>query len=95
MLLLSQHHSDEVSTKGDMDIQLKQALELNEQRSSQIDEAQSQMTQLHTKIANLEAALSAKDQELLTAESRYKKCVEKAKEVIKTLDPRAVNGKIL
>lgn len=92
---MSQHHNEDISSKSDMDIQLKQALELNEQRSSQIDEAQSQMTQLHTKIANLEAALAAKDQELLAADSRYKKCVEKAKEVIKTLDPRAINGKII
>ncbi|KXJ80579.1 hypothetical protein RP20_CCG024354 [Aedes albopictus] len=95
VLLLSQHHSEDISSKSDMDIQLKQALELNEQRSSQIDEAQSQMTQLHTKIANLEAALAAKDQELLAADSRYKKCVEKAKEVIKTLDPRAINEALL
>ncbi|XP_053694661.1 protein hook isoform X2 [Sabethes cyaneus] len=95
ILHLSQNHSDDISAKSDMDIQLKQALELNEQRSSQIDEAQSQMTQLHTKLANLEAALAAKEHELLAADTRYKKCVEKAKEVIKTLDPRAVNGKIL
>ncbi|XP_055549708.1 protein hook isoform X2 [Wyeomyia smithii] len=95
ILLLSQNHSDDISAKSDMDIQLKQALELNEQRSSQIDEAQLQMTQLHTKIANLEASLAAKEHELLAADTRYKKCVEKAKEVIKTLDPRAVNGKIL
>ncbi|XP_062545844.1 protein hook [Armigeres subalbatus] len=95
VLLLSQHHSEDISSKSDMDIQLKQALELNEQRSSQIDEAQSQMTQLHTKIAHLEAVLSTKDQELLAADSRYKKCVEKAKEVIKTLDPRAINEALL
>ncbi|XP_055641256.1 protein hook isoform X2 [Toxorhynchites rutilus septentrionalis] len=95
ILLLTQNHSDESSTKTDMDIQLKQALELNEQRSSQIDEAQLQITHLHTKIANLEATIAAKDQEILTADSRYKKCVEKAKEVIKTLDPRAVNGMAL
>ncbi|XP_058446464.1 protein hook isoform X1 [Malaya genurostris] len=95
VLLLSHNHSDDISAKSDMDIQLKQALELNEQRSSQIDEAQSQMTQLHTKIASLEAALTAKEQDLLAADTRYKKCVEKAKEVIKTLDPRAVNEALL
>ncbi|XP_055549707.1 protein hook isoform X1 [Wyeomyia smithii] len=95
ILLLSQNHSDDISAKSDMDIQLKQALELNEQRSSQIDEAQLQMTQLHTKIANLEASLAAKEHELLAADTRYKKCVEKAKEVIKTLDPRAVNEALL
>ncbi|KAL9706521.1 hypothetical protein quinque_010039 [Culex quinquefasciatus] len=95
IMLLSQNHSDEISSKSDMDIQLKQALELNEQRSSQIDEAQSQMGQLQAKIANLESALVAKEQDLLAADTRYKKCVEKAKEVIKTLDPRAVNEALL
>lgn len=95
IMLLSQNHSDEISSKSDMDIQLKQALELNEQRSSQIDEAQSQMAQLQAKVANLESALVAKEQELMAADTRYKKCVEKAKEVIKTLDPRAVNEALL
>ena len=78
-------------------MQMKQTLELGEQRSSaqqQLDETtQHQLSNLHTKIANLEAALVVKDQELQAADVRYKKCVEKAKEVIKTLDAHAISGK--
>ncbi|XP_055598839.1 protein hook [Uranotaenia lowii] len=82
ILLLSQSHPEEHhSSKSDIDIQLKQALELNEQRSSQIDDLQSQNAQLR--------------QELQAADTRFKKCVEKAKEVIKTLDPRVVNEALI
>uniref|UniRef100_A0A182IM59 Protein hook n=1 Tax=Anopheles atroparvus TaxID=41427 RepID=A0A182IM59_ANOAO len=93
ILLLSQHHADDGSTKSEMELQLKQTMELGEQRSSQIDETH--LSNLHTKIANLEAALAVKDQELQAADVRYKKCVEKAKEVIKTLDPHANNEALL
>ncbi|XP_058126568.1 protein hook [Anopheles ziemanni] len=94
ILLLSQHHTDDGSSKSEMELQLKQTMDLGgEQRSSQIDEAH--LSNLHTKIANLEAALAAKDQELQAADVRYKKCVEKAKEVIKTLDPHAISEALL
>lgn len=43
------------------------------------------------KITQLETTLVAREQELVAADVRFKKCVEKAKEVIKTLDPRAIN----
>ncbi|XP_058057491.1 protein hook [Anopheles bellator] len=91
ILLLSQHHSDETCSKSEMELHLKPTMDINDQRSSQMDETQLQLGNLHTKIANLEAALVAKDQELHAADMRYKKCVEKAKEVIKTLDPHAIN----
>lgn len=44
--------------------------------------------QLQAKVGQLEAAVVSRDGELLAAETRYRKCVEKAKEVIKTLDPK-------
>lgn len=47
--------------------------------------------QLQLKLGQLEAALVAREAELLAADVRYKKCVEKAKEVIKTLDPKMAN----
>lgn len=47
--------------------------------------------QLQVKVVQLEAAVVGRDAELLAAESRYRKCVEKAKEVIKTLDPKMAN----
>uniref|UniRef100_A0A182NP49 Protein hook n=1 Tax=Anopheles dirus TaxID=7168 RepID=A0A182NP49_9DIPT len=96
ILLLSQHHTDDASTKSELEMQMKQTLELGEQRATQhLDEAQLQLTTLHSKIANLEAALVTKDQELQAADVRYKKCVEKAKEVIKTLDAHAISEALL
>lgn len=47
--------------------------------------------QLQVKVGQLEAAVAGRDAELLAAETRYRKCVEKAKEVIKTLDPKMAN----
>uniref|UniRef100_A0A182XDJ2 Protein hook n=1 Tax=Anopheles quadriannulatus TaxID=34691 RepID=A0A182XDJ2_ANOQN len=99
ILLLSQHHAEDGTTKSELEMQMKQTLELGEQRSSaqqQLDETtQHQLSNLHTKIANLEAALVVKDQELQAADVRYKKCVEKAKEVIKTLDAHAISEALL
>uniref|UniRef100_A0A182VU68 Protein hook n=1 Tax=Anopheles minimus TaxID=112268 RepID=A0A182VU68_9DIPT len=96
ILLLSQHHPDDGSSKSELEMQLKQTLELGEQNSSQqMDEAQLQLNNLHSKISNLEAALVVKDQELQAADVRYKKCVEKAKEVIKTLDAHAISEALL
>ncbi|XP_053675332.1 protein hook [Anopheles nili] len=95
ILLLSQHHTDDTSSKSELEMQLKQTLELGEQRSSQMDEPQLQISNMHSKIANLEAALVVKDQELQAADVRYKKCVEKAKEVIKALDAHAITEALL
>lgn len=50
-----------------------------------------QCVQLQVKVGQLEAAVASRDSELLAAETRYRKCVEKAKEVIKTLDPKMAN----
>ncbi|XP_035915384.1 protein hook [Anopheles stephensi] len=96
ILLLSQHHTEDGSSKSELEMQMKQTLELGEQTSSQqMEEAQLQLGNLHTKIASLEAALVVKDQELQAADVRYKKCVEKAKEVIKTLDAHAISEALL
>uniref|UniRef100_A0A182MX01 Protein hook n=1 Tax=Anopheles culicifacies TaxID=139723 RepID=A0A182MX01_9DIPT len=109
ILLLSQHHTDDGSSKStnkhytrpnflnsELEMQMKQTMELGDQNpSQQIDEVQLQLNNLHTKISNLEAALVVKDQELQAADVRYKKCVEKAKEVIKTLDAHAISEALL
>lgn len=73
-------------------MQLKQSLELNEQRALQIDEAQTQMGQLNSKVSQLEAAVTAREQEIQSADVRYRKLIDKAKDVIKNLDPRAIHG---
>lgn len=71
--------------------EVKQLLELNEQKSSQVEEYANQNAGLQNKVSQLEAALAAKDQELLGLETKYRKCVERAKDVIKNMDPRALN----
>ena len=62
--------------------------ELCETREHLLEEAQSQITNSHTRVRQLETTLEAKSQELAVLETKYRKCVEKAKEVIKGLDPR-------
>lgn len=47
----------------------------------------SQVASLSNKITNLEAALASKTQEMSANETRYKKLLDKAKDVIKSLDP--------
>ncbi|XP_055709955.1 protein hook [Phlebotomus papatasi] len=88
ILTLTQGQTDESSAKGNLVGQLRQALELNEQRASQVEESQLQMNNLQAKVAQLETALANREQELTTAETRFRKCMEKTKEIIKSLDPR-------
>ncbi|GAB0097284.1 Protein hook [Sergentomyia squamirostris] len=88
ILTLTQGQTDESSAKGNLVVQLRQALELNEQRASQVEESHLQVNNLQGKITQLEAALTAREQELTASETRYRKCVEKTKEMIKSIDPR-------
>lgn len=84
LLLTSQNVSDdEKNTNGIVELR-----ELCETREHLLEEAQSQITSSHTRARQLEASLEAKSQELSALEMKYRKCVEKAKEVIKGLDPR-------
>lgn len=48
---------------------------------------ENQVASLSNKITNLEVALASKTQEMANNEARYKKLLEKAKEVIKSMDP--------
>uniref|UniRef100_A0A6B2ECT5 Protein hook n=1 Tax=Phlebotomus kandelakii TaxID=1109342 RepID=A0A6B2ECT5_9DIPT len=91
ILTLTQGQTDESSAKGNLVVQLRQALELNEQRASQVEESQLQMNNLQSKFSHLESALANREQELNASEVRYRKCVEKTKEMIKSLDPRLAN----
>jgi len=45
-------------------------------------------------VTQLETNLSAREQEILVYDAKYRKCVEKAKEVIKSIDPRIASGKL-
>uniref|UniRef100_A0A1A9W0N1 Protein hook n=1 Tax=Glossina brevipalpis TaxID=37001 RepID=A0A1A9W0N1_9MUSC len=72
--------------------QIKQLMELNEQKTLHLDEALNQNTVLQTKVSQLENTLSGREQELVICETKFRKCVEKAKEVIKNMDPRNANA---
>lgn len=68
--------------------QIKQLMELNEQKSQQLEESLAQNVALQGKLSQLETNLTNREQELLACDAKYRKCVEKAKEVIKSLEPR-------
>ena len=94
ILLLSSQSSDDPENKKIMD-ELKECMELCEQRGRLLEEAQSQLTNSHTRYRQMEATVESKNQELLAFEVKYRKCVDKAKEVIKGLDPRVIGGKFI
>lgn len=87
LILTSQNVSDDEKDKNSA-LELR---ELCETRERLLEEAQSQITNSHTRVRQLEASLETKSQELSTLEMKYRKCVEKAKEVIKGLDPRMLS----
>lgn len=84
LLLSSQNVSDDDKDKNGI-VELR---ELCETREHLLEEAQSQIANSHTRVRQLETSLEAKSQELATLDAKYRKCVDKAKEVIKGLDPR-------
>lgn len=47
---------------------------------------------LQSKCAQLEQALNAREQEVMLMEAKYRKCIEKAKDVIKCYEPRLITG---
>jgi len=50
------------------------------------------VTNLQSEINQLKNIILNKDQEILAIEARYRKCVERAKEIIKNMDPRISNA---
>ncbi|GBP39969.1 Protein hook [Eumeta japonica] len=74
---------------------LAAALEDSQRKSLQVEELQTALAEERRRAAKLQEALAARDAELLATEDKYKKCVEKAKEVIKTLDPRTTGQQLL
>ncbi|CAH2050626.1 unnamed protein product, partial [Iphiclides podalirius] len=69
---------------------LASAMEDNQRKSLQVEELQAALGEERRRVGKLQEALAAREAELLAHEDKYKKCVEKAKEVIKSLDPRTV-----
>ncbi|XP_050353902.1 protein hook [Nymphalis io] len=74
---------------------LASALEDSQRKSLQVEELQATLAEERRRASKLQEALSAREAELLATEDKYKKCVEKAKEVIKTLDPRTTGQQSL
>ncbi|XP_028158802.1 protein hook-like [Ostrinia furnacalis] len=68
---------------------LASAIEDSQRKSLQVEELQAALSEERRRSSKLQEALAAREAELLATEDKYKKCVEKAKEVIKSLDPRA------
>ncbi|XP_039754140.1 protein hook [Pararge aegeria] len=67
---------------------LTSAIEDSQRKSLQVEELQATLAEERRRVSKLQETLSAREAEVLATEDKYKKCVEKAKEVIKTLDPR-------
>jgi protein HOOK3 len=88
LLLSSQNSSDDDKSKND----ILEMRELCDQRERLLEEAQSQISNSHSRLQQLEATLENKNHEYNTLESKYKKSVEKAKEIIKGLDPNLLGN---
>ncbi|XP_063357929.1 protein hook [Cydia amplana] len=71
------------------DPRLATAMEDSQRKSLQVEELQAALAEERRRAGKLQETLAARDAELVATEEKYKRCVEKAKEVIKSLDPRA------
>ncbi|XP_041975069.1 protein hook [Aricia agestis] len=66
--------------------------EESQKKSMQVEELQSLLAEERRRGAKLQEALAARDAELLATEDKYKRCLDKAKEVVKSLNPRTAPG---
>uniref|UniRef100_A0A8C2C0I4 Protein Hook homolog 3 n=1 Tax=Cyprinus carpio TaxID=7962 RepID=A0A8C2C0I4_CYPCA len=90
---LQEHGSkaeDDVSPVFDLD-KLSDATNELQKKSTAIEELENKHTSIQ-KIEELEDALKKKDEDMKQMEERYKKYLEKAKSVIRTLDPKQNQG---
>ncbi|CAK1540158.1 unnamed protein product [Leptosia nina] len=67
---------------------LASAIEDNQRKSLQVEELQAALAEERRRVGKLQEAIAAREAELVATEDKYKKCVEKAKEVVRTLNPR-------
>ncbi|XP_064553779.1 protein hook [Drosophila montana] len=79
---------DPILKENEFSKQIKQLMELNDQKTLQIEESATQNSTMQCKITQLESTLATREQELMAYEVKYRKCIERAKEVIKNIDPR-------
>ncbi|XP_065348608.1 protein Hook homolog 3-like isoform X2 [Cloeon dipterum] len=59
-----------------------------EEKSGQVETKEAQLTDMKQKLVFLQGALERKDLEMQAKEEKYQRCIEKAKSVINTLDPK-------
>ncbi|KAM3967563.1 hook microtubule tethering protein isoform 1-T1 [Aphomia sociella] len=74
---------------------LASAIEDSQRKSLQVEELQAALDEERRRASKLQEALTSREADLLAIEDKYKKCVEKAKEVIKSLDPRTTGQQSL
>ncbi|SPP86209.1 protein hook [Drosophila guanche] len=83
---------DPILKESEFGKQIKQLMELNEQKTLQLEESVAQSSSLQCKVTQLETNLTAREQEVMAYDAKYRKCLEKAKEVIKSFDPRIASA---
>ncbi|XP_073957936.1 protein hook-like [Choristoneura fumiferana] len=71
---------------------LASAVEDSQRKSLQVEELQAALAEERRRAGKLQEALSARDAEMLALEDKNRRCIEKAKEVIKSLDPSRATG---
>ncbi|KAG1931717.1 protein Hook [Pimephales promelas] len=71
---------------------LRDATNELQKKSSEIEELENKHSSSAQRIEDLEDALKKKDEDMKQMEERYKKYLEKAKSVIRTLDPKQNQG---
>ncbi|XP_061590319.1 protein Hook homolog 3 isoform X4 [Cololabis saira] len=86
---------DSSSLKKKYDEHMEKLRELNNEllkKNAFIDEMEPKYNTSSQRVEELEEALKKKDEEMKQMEERYKKYLEKAKSVIRTLDPKQNQG---
>ncbi|XP_062411214.1 protein Hook homolog 3 isoform X2 [Sardina pilchardus] len=73
-------------------IKLKEVTSELQKKTTHIEDMESKTSQTTQKVEELEEALKKKDEDMKQMEERYKKYLEKAKSVIRTLDPKQNQG---
>ncbi|XP_048874733.1 protein Hook homolog 3 isoform X2 [Brienomyrus brachyistius] len=87
--------SDSVILKKKCEDHLEKLQEVSaelQKTSSYVEDIESKYNQSSQKVEELEEALKKKDEDMKQMEERYKKYLEKAKSVIRTLDPKQNQG---
>ncbi|XP_041741218.1 protein Hook homolog 3 isoform X4 [Coregonus clupeaformis] len=86
---------DSIILKKKNDAHVEKLREVNselQKKSAYIDDLEPKYTSSSQKVEELEEALKKKDEDMKQMEERYKKYLEKAKSVIRTLDPKQNQG---